>query len=161
MASIRAKNFSSVQSSGFRGISSAETACGIPRSAMTVRAKRAFLQLRQQAGRLLAADSPLWLSSKGSKKGGRILPAPPEMESVNRKNALSKLRWTINANFVPGDYWITLTYFAQDWPTLERALDDYRKFMRELRKVYARHGIPLKYVSVTERRRATKGAAFA
>ena len=86
------------------------------------------------------------------KRAAKANPTPPEMENVNRKNALNKLRWIINGNFVPGDYWICLTYFTLTCPALDQSLDDYSKFMRELRKLYAKYGITLKYVSVTERR---------
>lgn len=87
-----------------------------------------------------------------AKRAAKANPTPPEVEKVNRKNALDKLRRILNDNFKPGDYWICLTYFALDWPTLDQALEDYRKFTRELRKLYARYGVTLKYVSGNERR---------
>ncbi len=91
-----------------------------------------------------------------ARRAAKENPTPPEMANVNRTNAFNRLRWYVNGNFVPGDYWLTLTYLAGTWPTLDQAISDYRNFMRRLNRLYDRHGIVLKYISVTEQRPGRK-----
>ncbi len=92
-----------------------------------------------------------------AKRAAKANQTPPEMANVNRTNSLNNIRWQVNGNFVPGDYWTALTYAADGpRPTLDQAFLDYQGFMRKLRKLYARHGITLKYISVTEQRKNHK-----
>ena len=67
---------------------------------------------------------------------------------VNRENALRRLRWDINANFEPGDYWLTFTYAREYTPTDESCEQDYQKLMRKLRKTYRRAEVEFKYIAI-------------
>ncbi|MDF3004099.1 MAG: hypothetical protein K0S22_571 [Oscillospiraceae bacterium] len=79
-------------------------------------------------------------------------PSPEEIERVNRCNARRRLRLILNANYGSDDIWVTFTYRKDLRPTTAVALAHYPKLMRDIRKLYASEGIPLRYVAVTEER---------
>lgn len=69
---------------------------------------------------------------------------------LNEKNAKRKLCRLINANFVKGDIFVTLTYRGQE-PTFEQAQRDLVNYLRRI--VYRRKklGLPrIKYIGTTE-----------
>ena len=83
-------------------------------------------------------------------RGDRKKLTPEEMDRINQLNAERKLRLKINANFKKGDPFVTLTYRRELRPSTEKAKQDIKKLMRELRKYYKRQGQELKYILVTE-----------
>lgn len=83
--------------------------------------------------------------------GSRHLPTPEEMRKVNERNAIKKLRRKIEANFQDGDLFITLTYRPECRPqTGENMLKPMKSMLRRCRSTWKKHGIPLKYIIVTE-----------
>lgn len=72
----------------------------------------------------------------------------PAQEKVNHENAKRRLRWDINENFAPGDYWLTFTYGRDHEPTDESCKEDYQRLMRKLRALYKRAGVDMKYIAI-------------
>ena len=83
-------------------------------------------------------------------RGKREKPTPEEMEKVNQKNAETRLRRLINANFGCGDFHLILTYKRELRPNPQEAKQRIEKFIRALRKEYKKVGADLKYIHVTE-----------
>ena len=90
----------------------------------------------------------------GRTGAGAALPPPSreELARVNRANALRRLRLLVNANFGPGDFFVTFTYRKGYPVTRAEALRHYQALMRALRGLYAAQGVALRYVAVTEER---------
>ena len=85
-------------------------------------------------------------------RGGKSIPREKktreEIQGANMRQAARKLARKINANFMPGDWHVTLTY--RDKPTKEAAQECIANFLDRMRDRYKRRGHPLKYVLVTE-----------
>ncbi len=91
---------------------------------------------------------------KGAKsRGGKVKATPEEIKEINKLNSERKLRLKINANFGTDDLWIMLPYKKDERPTPEEAKAILDKFIRELRKVYKKLGVELKYIHCTEYKR--------
>ena len=76
---------------------------------------------------------------------------PEKQKERNYFNAIRKLSRVINANFMPGDLFLTLTYRGKKQPTFEQAEKDMQKFLRSIRTIRRLRGLPeLKFVSVIE-----------
>lgn len=90
---------------------------------------------------------------RGQKRSQRRKPTSEEQRQINNRLAEKKLRRLINANFVPGDYHLVLSY---DHPkgteprTPEEMKEDIRKFLRGMRKEYRFMETELKYIHVPE-----------
>ena len=69
--------------------------------------------------------------------------------AYNRKLAIDRLRWKLNAGCEAGDYHITLTY-SGDAPTPEEAKKDLNNYMRKLRRLYSNGGHTFQWLAVTE-----------
>lgn len=90
--------------------------------------------------------------------GKRTIPGPKKnktdaaVKKQQQREREKKLRWLIEANFVPGDWHVTLT-FRKDCRTTDRekikAIK--KEFMNALRKIYKKEGKELKFVCVTEK----------
>jgi len=76
--------------------------------------------------------------------------SPEAVKKVNERQAETKLRNLINANFGYKDIHLVLTYRKELRPLPEQAKIYLDKFMRDLRKLYKKKGNELKYISVTE-----------
>ena len=78
-------------------------------------------------------------------------PGTPQAQKLyNRELAKRQLTRLINANFVPDDWWITLTYERENRPeTKEAAKVIFNKFMRRLRREYRKAGYELKALKRT------------
>ena len=63
-------------------------------------------------------------------------------ERINERVAEEHLRWLINCNYHYGDFHLVLHYWCKTI-TLEQAERDRAAFFRELRKAYAKAGVPL------------------
>lgn len=73
---------------------------------------------------------------------------------VNKRNAMEKLSWLMNANFKKGkDAHCTLTYRNGTLPEPDTAKLIIAKFLRKLRREYRKAGKELKYILVTEYKR--------
>lgn len=83
-------------------------------------------------------------------RGDRKKPTPEEMQKINERNAIKKLRRKIYANFEPGDLFLTLTYRREERPTAEEAKRELRRFFGRLRTEYKKRGESLRYIIVTE-----------
>jgi len=68
---------------------------------------------------------------------------------INERNAETKLRILLNANFKENDLYLTLTY-RSCVPDQARAKNNLVKFIRKLRDLYKKSGVLLKYIAVTE-----------
>ena len=76
----------------------------------------------------------------------------PTRESVQKNNeriATRKAVALINANFVPGDYHVTLTYRGNP-PEQQKAKKDMDNFIRRMKREYEKQDRELRYFQVTE-----------
>ncbi len=87
---------------------------------------------------------------KGGRREKRRLPTPEEMEKINERNVIRKLRRLIHANFEPEDLWLTLTYRRESRPTPGEAEKELRRYLNRLRTAWRKQGAELKYIVVTE-----------
>lgn len=90
-------------------------------------------------------------------RSGRGSPTLEEVKKVNLRMAAKKLRRLIDANFEPGDIYLTLTYRDEYKRTLEEAKKDLEKFMNKLKYRYRKHGQVFKWIKTTGIRK--RGAA--
>lgn len=68
-------------------------------------------------------------------------PTPEQMAAVNRYNRTRKCRWRIRLYFDVHDCFVCLTYRKEARPeNMKAAKEDFRKFLRKLRKVYKKEG---------------------
>lgn len=81
-------------------------------------------------------------------------PTPEAMEQVNLRQAVDKLSWLLAANFTGGDYHLVLTYLRDSRPDAAGGKANLECFLRQLRARLKKLGKTLKYVTVTEYRRA-------
>ena len=88
---------------------------------------------------------------KGIKRGERKALTKEEQIKVNKRAAEKKLRRLINENFQEGDTHLVLDYIKERRPAGRKQMrEDADDFLREMRKLYKRHGIPFKYIHVME-----------
>lgn len=80
-----------------------------------------------------------------------------EVKKVNRRRVAKKLRRLIDANFKPGDIYLTLTYKDTYKRTLEGAKKDLNKLMNKLKYRYNKRGEVFKWIKTTGIRK--RGAA--
>lgn len=76
-----------------------------------------------------------------------------QQREANNRRAERKLRQLINANFVPGDYHLILSYEKKPGDperSPEDMKEDIRKFLRVMRKEYKQRGMEFKYIHVPE-----------
>ena len=73
-----------------------------------------------------------------------------EIDKANAIQAKQKLVRKINANFRPGDLFVTLTYPSDGRPSPEEAKKILKHFINKLRRLYRKAGAELKYIIVTE-----------
>lgn len=90
-------------------------------------------------------------------RSGRGSPTLEEVKKVNQRMAAKKLRRLIDANFGPGDIYLTLTYRDSEQRTLEEAKKDLKKFMEKLKYRYGKIGQVFKWIKTTGIRK--RGAA--
>ena len=75
---------------------------------------------------------------------------PVAMQMYNEEIAIRRLTRTINENFVPNDFWVTLHYEKDNRPdTLDEAKAQLSSFITKLRAEYSKVGQELKYVKCT------------
>lgn len=90
----------------------------------------------------------------------REAPANATPEQIQRRNDLNKkirCRRKLRAHFTSGDYFATLTYRKDARPAnMDQAVEDWKKFIRKVRKEYQKRGAELKWIRNIEV--GTKGA---
>ena len=86
--------------------------------------------------------------------GEKKKPTPEDVRKVNERNAVKRLRRLIAVNFRPGDYHIVLTYFKDSRPEPKEAAAILKKFLDRMRRWYRKQGHEMKYIPVTEYKRA-------
>lgn len=69
-----------------------------------------------------------------------------QIRRQNQKNKENRVRRTIQLNFRPGDWWITLKYPRGTRKPIEDVMGDFRGFVKTMRKRYKRAGQDLKYI---------------
>lgn len=94
---------------------------------------------------------PVYRAAQGRR--AKAKPTPEAQKKLNEKNAARRLERLINANFTPDDIKCELSYRPGCEPTdISDAVRDCRNFMRRLKRIRAKKGLPeLLYVYVTER----------
>ena len=75
--------------------------------------------------------------------------SPPHILAANQRHSRNNLRQLIVHNFGAGDYYLTPTYAGKP-PPLEDALRQCSNFITRLKRLYAKYGLELKAVYVTE-----------
>lgn len=89
-----------------------------------------------------------------TQKSERKKPTPEKIAEINKRNAMEKLSWLMNANFKKGkDSHCTLTYKNTSLPEPDEAKVIVAGFLRKLRREYKKAGKELKYILVTEYKR--------
>ena len=81
------------------------------------------------------------------RRKARTNPTPVAVAKVNAVNQIRDLTAKLNANFRPGDRWITLSY--PDKMTIEEAMVYLDKFKRNLRNMCRRRNIPFRMIEST------------
>lgn len=90
---------------------------------------------------------------RGIPRGTRVAPTPERQQRINEKNAETRLRLKLNANFGPGDYHAVFTYRRENRPMPGQARKHRELFIRKARAAYRAAGLELKYIAVTEYKR--------
>lgn len=89
-------------------------------------------------------------NQKGIRPKKKEKPTSEQMQKVNERNAIKRLRRLMNTNFGPGDYHTVLTYAKDQRPDPEGAKKNLKKFLGDLRREYRKQEQVLKYIIVTE-----------
>ncbi len=95
---------------------------------------------------------------RGCRKGVKrslIKKTKEEIAKANMRQAVRKLARKINANFMPGDWHVTLTYKRGEVPTPEESKKNIRDLLEKSRKWFKKQGKPMKYILVTEYKKKT------
>ena len=83
----------------------------------------------------------------GQERVKRRKATPEEMERVNQYNREKTARRKLREHFDVHDYFTDLTYKRDERPEdMIAAKDDFKKFIREVRKKYKKHGYVLKWM---------------
>ena len=80
----------------------------------------------------------------------RRAPTPEEMEQINERQCIRKLRRKIHANFDKNDLFETLTYRRDCRPDPQGAAHELKLLLGRLRGIWRRAGTELRYIIVTE-----------
>lgn len=84
--------------------------------------------------------------ARGEKRAKRAKATPEQIRRQNQRNKEKRIQRTIQANFRPGDHWITLKYPKGTRKPLKEIKRDFKEFRRLLRKHYHKAGVPMKYI---------------
>lgn len=81
----------------------------------------------------------------------REKPTPETQKKNNIRRAAQRLTLDLNANFGPGDWYVTLNYRKEERPPDKRTVTrQMSRFLRKLRGEYKKRNLTLKYVWVPE-----------
>lgn len=84
--------------------------------------------------------------AKGEKREKKEKITPLQVAKNNQWNRIKRLRRTLQLNFFPGDYWITVKYKAGTRKEIKAVKADVKKFLDQLRKKYKERGQPLLFI---------------
>ena len=77
--------------------------------------------------------------------------SPDEIRKWDSQKRARTVQRLILANFGEDDYHLTLTYRQEERPeSLEEAKRRLGKFLGKMRMIYKKHGVPFKWIAVTE-----------
>lgn len=122
-----------------------------------------------KAGKLLWCESyPIWSTETRTVADARLAAergkrgTTEAQKRLNARKAEERLVQLVNANFKPGDYFLTATYQAKDQPgDLDEANRRMRNYIARLRRLCSRKGIPSPtYVYVTETVQRKRGVEY-
>ena len=89
---------------------------------------------------------------KEGRRRKREKPTSEQQAEINRRNAQRTLTWLMNANFSGADLYVTYSFEEGKRPGEPKKFRAYvRQFLKQLRKLYRKAGIRLKYIWVGER----------
>lgn len=91
---------------------------------------------------------------KKEKRAKRSKATPEQKRQENKRQAERKLARILDANFQEGDWHLVLTYRPEERPNELEAKKRLRKFLAVMRREYRKAGVELKYVAVTEGKKA-------
>lgn len=80
--------------------------------------------------------------AKGENRESKVKKTPEQVARQNQINRENRMRRILKANFVPGDWWLTLKYPAGTRKDLQEVLKDLEKFKRNVGLAYKRRGYP-------------------
>ncbi|HBJ1646485.1 TPA: hypothetical protein LA462_000955 [Clostridium botulinum] len=91
---------------------------------------------------------PIWKCSNDVPRGKKRNKSRKAQENLNKKNSMKNIIRLVNANFVNGDLYITLTYRDGFIPDEKRARKDMRNYLARIKRWRKRNGITeeLKYI---------------
>lgn len=69
-----------------------------------------------------------------------------QIRRQNQKNKENRVRRTIQLNFKPGDWWLTLKYPKGTRKPMEEVVSDFRDFIGRMRRRYGKLGVQMKYM---------------
>lgn len=84
--------------------------------------------------------------AKGEKRAPKQKRTPEQIARQNQINKENRVRRTIQDNFYPNDYWITLNYPKGTRKPYKDVKADFDAFIKRLRKEYRTRGEPLKFM---------------
>ena len=83
---------------------------------------------------------------KHEKRADHEKPTKDQIRRQNQKNKENRVRRTIQLNFKPGDWWITLKYPRGTRKPIEEVKKDFAAFIDKMRPRYKKMGVSLKYM---------------
>ena len=83
---------------------------------------------------------------KHEKRAAHEKPSREQIKRQNQKNKENRVRRTIQLNFKPGDWWLTMKYPKGTRKPIGEVMDDFRDFIRRMRKYYGKLNVALKYM---------------
>lgn len=83
---------------------------------------------------------------KLEKRADHEKPTKEQLRRQNQKNKENRVRRTLQLNFRPGDWWITLKYPKGTRKPIEEVMEDFRGFVKTMRRAYRRGNTDLKYI---------------
>lgn len=114
-----------------------------------------YVERITKAGKIVEVDRYYTsrYKKKGIKRGDKVKPTKEAQKKCNTRKAVRMLRLLLAANYQDGDLHIDFGYIRkrkQPYRTKEEMKKDAEVFLRELRKVYKKQGMALKYIHVME-----------
>lgn len=83
---------------------------------------------------------------KHERRADHEKPTREQLRRQNQKNKENRVRRTLQLNFRPGDWWITLKYPKGTRKPIEEVMEDFRGFVKTMRRAYRRGNTDLKYI---------------
>lgn len=88
---------------------------------------------------------------KGYRRAPHSKPSIQQVQEHNERRLIHRLWLLLNANYVPGDYFLTLTYQKEQRPADAKTCKQHiQQFLRKCRSVYNRAGKTFRYIWVCE-----------